>query len=69
MHLAEEDEFISKAAQAEIKEALAEKPNTTIYSYPNQNHAFSRHGGAHYNADAAALAHERTYEFLHQQLR
>jgi len=69
MHLAEDDEFISKAAQAEIKAALAEKPNTTIYSYPNQNHAFSRHGGAHYNADAAALAHERTYEFLHQQLR
>jgi carboxymethylenebutenolidase len=34
MHLAEEDEFISKAAQAEIKAALAKKPNTTIYSYP-----------------------------------
>jgi len=69
MHLAEEDEFISKAAQAEIKAALAKKQNTIIYSYPNQNHAFSRHGGAHYNAEAAALAHERTYEFLNQQLR
>jgi carboxymethylenebutenolidase len=69
MHLAEEDEFISKPAQAEIKAALAKKPNTTVYSYPGQNHAFSRHGGAHYNAEAAALAHERTNEFLHQQLR
>jgi carboxymethylenebutenolidase len=69
MHLAEEDEFISKAAQAEIKAALAKKPKTTVYSYPGQNHAFSRHGGAHYNAEAAALAHERTNEFLHQQLR
>ena len=69
MHLAEEDEFISKAAQAEIKAALAKKPNATVYSYPGQNHAFSRHGGAHYNAEAAALAHERTYEFLRQQLR
>jgi carboxymethylenebutenolidase len=69
MHLAEEDEFISKAAQAEIKAALAKKPNTTVYSYPGQNHAFSRHGGAHYNAEAAALGHERTYAFLHQQLR
>jgi carboxymethylenebutenolidase len=69
MHLAEEDEFISKAAQAEIKAALAKKSNTTVYSYPGQNHAFSRHGGAHYNAEAAALAHERTSEFLHQQLR
>jgi carboxymethylenebutenolidase len=69
MHLAEEDEFISKAAQAEIKAALAEKPNATVYSYPGQNHAFARHNGAHYNAPAAALANARTSEFLHQQLR
>jgi carboxymethylenebutenolidase len=69
MHLAEKDEFISKAAQAEIKAALTKRPNATVYSYPGQNHAFSRHGGAHYNAEAAALAHERTYEFLNQQLR
>src|SRR3984885_10031216 len=69
MHLAEEDEFISKAAQAAIKAALARKPNATVYSYPGQNHAFSRHNGAHYNAAAAALANGRTSEFLHQQLR
>jgi carboxymethylenebutenolidase len=69
MHLAEEDEFISKAAQAAIKAALAKKPSATVYSYPGQNHAFSRHGGAHYNAEAAALAHERTYAFLNRQLR
>jgi len=69
MHLAEEDEFISRAAQAQIKAALAKKPNTIVYSYPGQNHAFSRHGGAHYNAEAAALAHERTYAFLNRQLR
>src|ERR1700719_3834389 len=69
MHLAEEDEFISKAAQAAIKTALAKKPNSTVYSYPGQNHAFSRHNGAHYNAAAAALAHGRTYEFLRQKLR
>jgi carboxymethylenebutenolidase len=69
MHLAEEDEFISEAAQAEIKAALAKKPNATVYSYPGQNHAFSRHGGAHYDRDAATLAHMRTYEFLNRQLR
>jgi carboxymethylenebutenolidase len=69
MHLAEEDEFISKPAQAQIKAALAKMPNATVFSYPGQNHAFSRHGGAHYNADAAALAHERTYAFLNRQLR
>jgi carboxymethylenebutenolidase len=69
MHLAEEDEFISKAAQAAIKAALAKKPNTTVYSYPGQNHAFSRHNGAHYNAAAAHLANSRTSEFLNRQLR
>src|SRR5277367_3259244 len=69
MHLAEEDEFISKAAQAAIKAALNKKPNATVYSYPGQSHPFSRHNGTHYNAAAAALANGRTSEFLHQQLR
>jgi carboxymethylenebutenolidase len=69
MHLAEEDEFISKAAQAEIKAALAKKPNATVYCYPGQCHAFSRHNGKHYNSAAAHLANGRTSEFLHQQLQ
>jgi carboxymethylenebutenolidase len=69
MHLGEEDEFISQTAQAQIKAALANKPNATVYSYPGQRHAFSRHNGAHYNAAAAALANRRTSEFLHQQLQ
>jgi carboxymethylenebutenolidase len=69
MHLAEEDEFISRSAQAEIKTALASKPNATVYSYPSQRHAFARHNGTHYNAAAAALANGRTSEFLHQHLR
>jgi carboxymethylenebutenolidase len=69
MHLGEEDEFISKPAQAEIKTALAGKTNATVCSYPGQYHAFSRHNGAHYNAAAAALANSRTSEFLHQQLQ
>lgn len=68
MHLAEEDEFISKTAQAEIKNALAKKPNAVVYSYPGQYHAFSRHNGAHYNADAANLANQRSYEFLRLNL-
>jgi carboxymethylenebutenolidase len=69
MHLGEEDEFISKSAQAQIKAALAGKPNVTIYSYPGQRHAFTRLNGAHYNAAAAALANGRTSEFLTRQLR
>jgi len=69
MHLAEEDEFISKATQAEIKAALAKKPNATVYNYPGQSHAFSRHNGQHYDDDAAHLANGRTREFLGRQLR
>ncbi len=69
MHLAEEDEFISKSAQAQIKAALAATPGATVYSYPGQRHAFARHDGAHYNAAAATLANGRTLEFLNHQLR
>jgi carboxymethylenebutenolidase len=69
MHLGEEDEFISKAAQAQIKAALGSKANATVYSYPGQRHAFARHNGAHYDAAAATLANGRTSEFLHRQLR
>jgi len=69
MHPGEEDEFISKSAQAEIKSALVSKPNATVYSYPGQRHAFARHNGAHYNAAAATLANKRTCEFLNLHLR
>jgi len=68
MHVAEEDEFISKAAQAQIRAALGGKPNVTIYGYPGQHHAFSRHNGLHYDAASADLAHERTYGFLRRAL-
>ena len=66
--LAEEDEFISKDAQARIKAALADVPNAKIYSYPGCNHAFARHTGVHYDANAAALANERTWAFLAEYL-
>ena len=68
MHLAEEDEFISKEAQAKIKAALSSKPNVKIYNYPGCNHAFARHTGTHYNAAAAAKANGRTWQFLHDHL-
>ncbi|MGD0505222.1 MAG: dienelactone hydrolase family protein [Steroidobacteraceae bacterium] len=69
MHLAEEDEFMSKSAQVAIKTALAGKPHTTVYSYRGQCHAFTRLNGTHYNAEAAMLANGRTSEFLNQQLK
>ena len=68
MHLAEEDEFINKDAQVQIKCALAEITGATVFSYPNCHHAFSRHNGRHYDPQAAALARERTDAFLWQHL-
>lgn len=68
MHLAEADEFIPKQAQQQIKDALDPKSNVEIYSYPDCRHAFARHGGTHYNAEAAQIANGRTLEFLSRQL-
>lgn len=64
MHLAREDEFMPPAAQAEIAVALASKRDAELHIYPGCHHAFSRHGGAHYDAAAAALANRRTHAFL-----
>ncbi len=69
MHLAEEDQFSSKAAQAEIKAAIAKKPNTTVYSYPAQIMPFLGMVGRTTTPAAPALAHERTYAFLNRQLQ
>jgi carboxymethylenebutenolidase len=69
MHLAEEDEFISKAAQGTIREALSSHPMVKICSYPGRQHAFARHGGAHFDADAAQLANARTATFLRLHLK
>ena len=68
MHLAEEDEFISKEAQRAIIAALKDKPNVEIYTYPGCSHAFARHGGAHYDAAAARVAADRTLSFFRLHL-
>jgi carboxymethylenebutenolidase len=68
MHLAEEDEFITKQAQAQIKASLAPVSSATVFSYPKCHHAFARHNGLHYDAQAAALANGRTESFLWQHL-
>lgn len=68
MHQGTDDEFISPDAQASIKAALQGKENITFYAYPGCSHAFARHTGVHYDADAANLANGRTYQFLHRSL-
>lgn len=69
VHLAEEDEYIGKAAQAEIREALAHRPDVQVYSYPGCAHAFARHRGIAYDLAAAALANGRSANFLVRHLK
>ena len=69
IHLAEEDEFISKDAQADIRAAAANNFQIENFSYPNCQHAFARHTGVHYDARAAALANDRTWAFLGDKLK
>lgn len=68
-HLAEEDEFIGKDAQAAIRAAFAGKDSIALFSYPGCNHAFARPGGNHYDDAAARLANSRTDDFFARTLR
>ncbi len=69
IHLGEEDEFISKDAQATIRASVDGNPNVTVYSYAGCSHAFARHTGTRYDAEAARLANTRTWAFLTRHLQ
>jgi carboxymethylenebutenolidase len=68
LHIASEDAYVSKDAQAMIIAALKDHPQVTIHTYPGCDHAFARPGGAHYDAGAAAQANARTAAFFKQHL-
>jgi carboxymethylenebutenolidase len=68
LHIAENDKFVNKEAQEQIKAALGNKPLVTIHTYPGQDHAFARVGGQSYVPQAAALANQRTQAFLDKNL-
>jgi carboxymethylenebutenolidase len=68
LHIAEADGFVPPAAQAAIRQALASQALATIHGYPGRDHAFARVGGEHYHARDAALAEQRTLDFLRSNL-
>ena len=68
LHIAEEDGFVPKEAQALIEGALKDHPQVSLHTYPGCDHAFARPGGAHYDAKAAAQADGRTLAFFKQNL-
>jgi carboxymethylenebutenolidase len=64
LHIAEEDQFVPKEAQALIVSALKNHPQVRIHQYAGRDHAFARLGGDHYDAEAARLAWDRTQELF-----
>jgi carboxymethylenebutenolidase len=68
LHVAAEDQFCPKEAQAKIHAALDGHANVTIHDYASVDHAFARIGGEHYDQAAASQANERTAAFFSANL-
>jgi carboxymethylenebutenolidase len=68
LHIAQKDQYCPPEAQAIIYAALDDNPLVTIHEYDEQDHAFAREGGAHYDAASAELANLRTLEFFARNL-
>lgn len=67
-HLAGDDEYIGKEAQATIRAALQDKPNVQLHTYPGRNHAFARPDGSHFHSADARTANDRTDAFFQHYL-
>ena len=68
LHVAAKDQFVPPDAQAKVKDALKGNSLVAIYTYSEQDHAFARVGGAHYDKAAADQANARTAEFFKKNL-
>jgi carboxymethylenebutenolidase len=68
LHIAEEDGFVPKAAQAMILAALKNHALVDVHTYPGRDHAFARPGGEHYDAADAAKAGGRSLAFFQRTL-
>lgn len=68
LHIAEEDRFVPKEAQAAVKAGLASNPLATIHTYPGADHAFARVGGAHSDKKNADRANDRSLAFFKRHL-
>ena len=68
LHIAEKDGFVPPEAQKKIREGLKGNPHVTVYGYPDDDHAFCRVGGKHYNPESCKLANGRTLELFRKAL-
>lgn len=68
LHIAAKDGFVDKAAQDAMHAGLGANAKITLHTYAEQDHAFTREGGQHYDAEAAKLADGRTIAFFKANL-
>ncbi len=68
LHIAGEDGFVNKAAQAAIHAGLDKHPRVTLHDYAGLDHGFADELGQRRNADGAKLADSRTVAFFAQHL-
>ncbi len=68
MHFAEHDEYCSAQVRSTVQTRICNMAHIRTALYPNVHHAFARVNGVNYNAEMAALANQRTVEFLQQHL-
>ena len=68
IHIAGKDAFVPQEAQTAIADGLAGHGEAEVHIYDGQDHAFARHNGMHYDAEATALAHGRTLTLFAEAL-
>ena len=69
LHIAGEDHFVDKAAQARMHEGLDDHPRVTLHDYPGEDHGFAAEMGNRRSEEAAQLADSRTEAFFAEHLR
>jgi carboxymethylenebutenolidase len=68
LHIAADDKFVPKDAQAAILAGVAGRAHIAAHVYEGADHAFARVDGVHHDAAAAALANGRTEALLRKVL-
>lgn len=68
LHVAANDELCTPEAHDAIISTLSGNSNVTLHEYAGAGHAFALEGGHNYHSDAAALANQRSSDYLRQHL-
>lgn len=68
LHIAGKDAYVNADAQKAMKDGLRGNAKVTLHTYAEQDHAFTREGGEHYDAAAAREADARTIAFFKANL-